>query len=74
MTTQSKLGPFITLMLNLTAKGIQVASVANRHPASVVNSLLLAQLVTEVLRRKPGGYPSARVFRIGSSQDCRVGL
>ena len=75
MTTQSTLGPFMTLILTLTARGKHAANVINLSQAELVNSLLFAQLLTEVLRRKPVRYanPSGRVFRIGSSQECRVG-
>jgi hypothetical protein len=76
MTTQSTLGPFMTLILTLTAKGKHGANVTNPSPTGVVNSLLFVQVLTEILRKKPVGYanPSGRVFRIGSSKDCRVGL
>ncbi|MGA9565743.1 MAG: hypothetical protein WBS19_09495 [Candidatus Korobacteraceae bacterium] len=76
MTTQSTLGPFTTLVLNLTAKGRHFAAVANRHPVGVAKSLLFARLLTELLGAKCAGYasPGPRVFRIGSAQVCRAGL
>jgi hypothetical protein len=75
MTTQSTLGPFMTLILTLTAKTKYAATVTNRPPTGVVSSLLFAQLLVEILKRRPTGYasPSARVFRIGNPQECRVG-
>jgi hypothetical protein len=74
MTTQSTLGPFMTLILTLTARGKHAAN--NLSQAEVVNSLLIAQLLTENLRRKPVRYanPIGRVFWIGSSWECRVSL
>jgi hypothetical protein len=76
MTTQSTLGPFMTLILTLTAKGKCAANVINPSPAEVVKSLLFAQLLNGIPRTKAVGHanPSSRVFRIGSLQDCRVGL
>ena len=75
MTTQNTLGPFMTLILTLTAKGRRAADVVNASPAEVVKSLLFARLLTEIPRTQPVGYanPSGCVFRIGSSQGCRVG-
>jgi hypothetical protein len=75
MTTQSTLGPFMTLILTLTAKRQRAADVMNVSPAEVVKSLLFAQLLNGIPTTKPAGHarPSARVFRIGSSQECRVG-
>jgi hypothetical protein len=74
MTTQSTLGPFMTLILTLTARTKYAAAVTNRPPAGIVSSLLFAQLLVELLKRKPAGYssPRARVFRIGSAQECRA--
>jgi len=76
MTTQSILGPFMTLILTLTASAKHTANAMNPSPAGVASSLLFAQLVNELRSKKPAGYASAsaRVFRIGSSRDCRVGL
>jgi hypothetical protein len=75
MTTQSKLGPFTTLVLNLAAKGRYFADAANRHPARVVASLAFARLLAEVPSTKSAGHASRsdRVFRIGSAQACRAG-
>ncbi len=76
MTTQSTLGPFMTLILTLTATTkYTAATVTNRPPAGVASSLLLAQLLVELLKRKSAGYasPGARVFRIGNAQECRAG-
>ena len=72
MTTQGTLGPFMTLILTLTAKGKHAAN--NLSQAEVVNSLLFARLLTEILRKKPAGYANStgRVFRIGSSPECRI--
>lgn len=74
MTPQSTLGPFMTLILTLTARVKHAANVINRSQAEVVNSLLFAQLLTEILRKKPIRHanPSGRVFRIGSSPECRI--
>jgi len=73
MTTQSTLGPFMTLILTLTIKGKCAADAIHTSPAEVVKSLLLAQLLTEIAGTKSVGYSStvARVFRIGSSATCR---
>jgi len=75
MTTQSTLGPFMTLILMLTAPPKHAATVSNLSASGLANSFLLAQVVIEILREKSTGHvsPSARVFRIGSSQECRVG-
>jgi len=58
MTTQSTLGPFMTLILTLTARVKHAANVINRSQAEVVNSLLFAQLLTEILRKKPVRHAS----------------
>jgi hypothetical protein len=75
MTTQNTLGPFMTLILTLTAKGRCAADVINASPAEVVKSLLFAQLLNEIPKTALAGQanPSAPVFRIGSSELCRVG-
>ena len=75
MATQSTLGPFMTLILTLTAEGNRAEHFVNASPAEVVKSLLIARLLTEVPSTKPAqrASPSARVFRIGNSQVCRVG-
>jgi hypothetical protein len=75
MTTQSTLGPFMTLILTLTAKGKYAANVLNLPQAKVVYGLLFVQLLAEIPNTNPAGLasPGARAFRIGSSQDCRVG-
>jgi len=76
MTTQSTLGPFMTLILTLTVKGKRADNVTNPSRAAVVNSLLLLRLLTENLRQKSIGYanPGGSVFRIGSLRGCRVSL
>jgi hypothetical protein len=53
MTSRCTLGPFMTLILTLTAKGNRADNVINpSRAAGVVNSLLFAQLVIEVARFK----------------------
>jgi hypothetical protein len=76
MTTQNILGPFMTLILTHTASARNTANAMNPSPAGVANSFLFARLVNELRSMEPTEYASAsaRVFRIGSSQDCRVGL
>ena len=76
MTTQSTLGPFMTLILTLTAKGRRTAVVVQASPAEVSKSLLFAELLTAMLKTKPVEHtsPSARVFRVGSSQVRRGGV
>jgi hypothetical protein len=68
MTTQSTLGPFMTLILTLTAKGKRADDVIHPSQEGVVKSLLFARLVIEFLRREPLGYasPNGSVFRIGT--------
>ena len=74
MTTQSTLGPFMTLILTLTAKGKHAGNVIYPSRVGVVKSLLLLRLLTENLRQKPIGYanPSGRVFQLGGLQECRA--
>jgi hypothetical protein len=68
MTTQSTLGPFMTLILTLTDERKHADDVIHPSRAGVVTSLLFARLVIEILSLKPAGYadPSCRAFRIGS--------
>jgi hypothetical protein len=75
MTTQSILGPFMTLILALTAKGKYAADVLNLPQARVVYGLLFVQLLAEIPNTNPArpASPGARVSRIGSSHDCWVG-
>jgi hypothetical protein len=74
MTTQSTLGPFMTLILTLTARGDVTDKVIHSSRVGVVKSLLLLRLLTENLRQKPVGYanPSGRVFQLGGLQECRA--
>ena len=73
MTTQSTLGPFMTLILTLTATTkYAAATVTNRPPAGVASSLLLAQLLVELLKRKPAGYASPGGSRLPHRQ--RAGM
>ena len=74
MTTQRNLGPFMTLILTLTAKGNGADSVINPSHTAVVNSLMFAQLVIEIVSLKPVGYanPGDREFRLGGLQGCRA--
>ena len=67
MTTQSTLGPFMTLILTLTATDRYTGNVIHPSRAAVVDSLLFARLVIEILSLKPAGCatPSGHVFRIG---------
>jgi hypothetical protein len=69
MTTLNTLGPFMTLILTLTAKGKRADNVIHPSPDGVVKSLLFARLVIEFLRKEPLGYagPNGRVFRMGAS-------
>lgn len=68
MTTQSTLGPFMTLILTLTAKGNCADNIIHPSQAGVVKSLLFARLLTEFLRTEPVGHanPNGRAFRIGT--------
>ena len=68
MTTQSTLGPFMTLILTLTAKGKRAANVIHPSGDGTVKSFLFARLVIEILSLKPVGYanPSGHVFRMGT--------
>jgi hypothetical protein len=75
MTTQTQLDPFTTLVLNLTSRGAHVATVPGSQSTRVAHNFLLTQLLIALLKRQPTGHasPCARVFRIGNSQECRVG-
>ena len=68
MTTQSTPGPFMTLILTLTATDRYAGNVIQPSRAAVVDSLLFARFVIEILSLKPAGYasPRGRVFRIGT--------
>ncbi|MFZ1136715.1 MAG: hypothetical protein WAN69_17325 [Candidatus Korobacteraceae bacterium] len=72
MTTRCALGPWMTLILTMTAKRNGTDNVIHPSRAAVVDSLLFARFVIEILNLKPAGYatPSGRALRIGSSQGC----
>ena len=74
MTNQSTLGPFMTLILTLTAKGQHADSVIHLSRARVVDSLLFAQFVVECLRQRAVGNTKSSdlAYRIGNSQVSRV--
>ena len=52
MTTQSTLGPFMTLILTLTVRGNHADNVIHSSRAKVVDSLLFVRLVVESLRQR----------------------
>lgn len=66
MATQTTLGPFMTLILTMTATDRYAGIVIHPSRAAVVDSLLFARFVIEILSLKPVGHanPSGRVFRI----------
>ena len=68
MTTPSTLGPFMTLILTVTAGGNCADNVTHSSQAGVVQSFLFARLMTEFLRKEPVGYANCngRAFRIGT--------
>jgi hypothetical protein len=68
MTTQSTLGPFMTLILTVTARGKHAANVISFSQAEVVNSLLFAQLLTEILRKKPVRHANPQRSRVPDPQ------
>ena len=74
MTTQSNLGPLMTLILTLTAERKHADNVIHSSPAKVVNSLLFVRLIVDSLRQRPirNTKPSGRVYRIDSSKVCRA--
>jgi hypothetical protein len=74
MTRQTTLGPLMTLILTLTAGRKHAADVIYSSRAGVMNSLLFARLVIEVLKERPAGSanPTRRACRIGTSQASRV--
>lgn len=74
MAAQRTLGPFMTLILTLTADKNGADDLISPSQAAVVNSFLLARYVIEILSLRSVGYakPTGRVFRIGGSQLSRV--
>jgi|HubBroStandDraft_6_1064221.scaffolds.fasta_scaffold1732561_2 hypothetical protein len=64
MTTHSTLGPFMTLILTLTAKGNSADDVISPSHAAVVNSLMFARLVIET--------PESEASRIRKPHWSRV--
>lgn len=55
MTTQSTLGPFMTLFLSLALRTKRVTIATEAPPDAVLKSFLFAKILTEFLRRKPLG-------------------
>jgi hypothetical protein len=76
MTTLCTLGPFMTLILTLTAKGKIADSSINPSRAGVAKSPLFARLVIETRSERPigNGDPTCRACRIGRSPVSRVSL
>ena len=74
MTTQSNLGPFMTLILTLTAERKHADNVIHSSPARVVNSLLFVRLIVDSLRQRPirNTKSSDRVYRIACAQVSRL--
>lgn len=74
MKTQSNLGPFMTLILTLTAEGKHADNVIHSSPAKVVNSLLFVRLVVDTLKQRSvrNTKSSSRVYRIGCAQLSRL--
>ena len=73
MTTQSTLGPFMTLVLSLALRTKRAAIATEATPETVSKSFLFAKILTEFLRRKPLGHAGRMLAFSASTAHRNIG-